>query len=106
MFLERPKGLRVAEEAGDADQKVAKEGLHIGWVLLQVPDILFQPLDFGAPPCAARRAGRRCSACIEKNRDRFERATAGRSFSARLRTWGPQERPEEMFFRTRARRKR
>ena len=45
MFLERPKCLRVAEEAGDADQKVAKEGLHIGWVLLQVSDILFQPLD-------------------------------------------------------------
>ena len=45
LFLERLERLRVAEEMGDADQEVAKEGLRFGRVLLQVAYVPVQPLD-------------------------------------------------------------
>ena len=45
LFLQRRERLRVAEEIGDADQQIAKEGLHFGRGLLQVANVLIQPFD-------------------------------------------------------------
>ena len=45
LFLQRRERLRVAEETGNADQQIAKEGLHFGRGLLQVADVLTQPFD-------------------------------------------------------------
>ena len=106
LLLERPKRLRVAEEAGDADQQVAKERLHIRRGLLQIADIVVQPLDLvdGHAPLDAAGDGallvlRKVVTGVgaQQQEDLLQRVVGlGR----------PAERPEAMSFRTRARRRR
>ena len=43
--LEHTEGLRVAEEIGHADQQVAKQRLHLGRCLLQIPDVVAQRVE-------------------------------------------------------------
>ena len=106
LFLERPERLRVAEETGDADQEVAKERLHFGRGLLQIADILVQPLDLvdGHAPLDAADDGALLvlgkivtGLGAQQEEDLFQRVFG---------LGGRQERPEGMFFRTRARRRR
>ena len=45
LLFERLEGLRIAEETGHPDQQVAKQGVHLGWRLLQIPDVVFDRFD-------------------------------------------------------------
>ena len=70
LCLEGFEGLRVAEEAGDADQQVTKEGIYLRRVSLQVAKILVRPLDLVDGHAPLDAAGEGGLLCIGRNRDR------------------------------------
>src|ERR1019366_8569839 len=45
LFLKYLEGLRIAEETGYTDQQVTKQRLHLGWRLLQIPDVVVDHVD-------------------------------------------------------------